>query len=103
MTYHDLVNDYRVNPREIPTAPINGSEPKWFSVYVRQNELFVASGKTHADVCHLNPDRRLNRKEFDTMLDLFSRRERGEPVAQEAKAYTINQSYWYGIFKEASR
>ena len=100
MTYHDLVDNYRVNPREISTAPINGATPKWFAVYVRNDELYAASGREHSNACHISPDRRLKAAELPIMQELFTRRKKGEPVAQEAKAQSINQSYWYGIFKD---
>ena len=100
MTYYDLVDDYRVNPREISTAPINGENPKWFTVYARNDALYVASGREHSNACHISHDRRLKASELPIMLELYTRRKKGEPVAQEAKAQSINQSYWYGIFND---
>ena len=100
MTYHDLVDNYRANPREIPTTPINGGTPKWFSIYVRNDEVIVASGREHSNACRISPDRRLKASELPIMLELYNRRKKGEPVAQEAKAQSINQSYWYGVFKD---
>ena len=99
MTYMDLVNSFRANPREIPTAPINGSAPKWFYVYENQGSVFVSSGRDHVYACHVNPDRRLNRAEFSDMLNIYLRRKAGAAVSQEAKARSINQSYWFGVFK----
>ena len=100
MTYNDLVNEFHVNPREVSTTPINGSTPKWFFVYERQNEVYIASGHDQPVVCSVYPDRRLKPSEFPVMLELFKRREKGEPVSQEAGRQSINQSYWFGIFKE---
>lgn len=102
MTYNDLVNEFRADPREVSTAPINGSAPKWFSVYELQNEVYVASGRDHRDACSVHPDRRLKPSEFPAMLELYHRRKKGEPVSQEAGRKSINQSYWFGIFKELS-
>ena len=99
MTYRDLVNSFRANPREIPTAPINGSAPKWFYVYEQQDTIYIASGREHPNVCRVNPDRRLKASEFSAMLDIYYRRKKGEPVSQEAAKQSINQSYWFGIFK----
>ena len=99
-TYNDLVENFRNKPREISTAPINGSEPKWFYVYVDQNEIFIASGREHTNICSVNPDRRLKPAEFLIMLELYQRRKKGEQVSQEAKRQSINQSYWFGIFKD---
>ena len=102
MTYNDLVGSFRANPREVSTAPINGSMPKWFYVYEQRNAVYISSGREHENACHINADRRLNPAEFPDMLGLFQRREKGEPVSQEAKARSINQSYWFGVFKELS-
>lgn len=98
MTYMDLVNSFRASPREIPTAPINGSAPKWFYVYVQQNKVFASSGRDHTNACHINPDRGLDSTEFSSMLDLYQRRKAGAHVSQEAKQ-SLNQSYWFGVFK----
>ena len=100
ITYRDLVNSFRVNPREIPTAPINGNNPKWFYVYEQQDTIYIASGREHPNACRINPDRRLKSSECSAMLDIYHRREKGEPVSQEATKQSINQSYWFGIFKE---
>lgn len=102
MTYSDLVNSFRANPREVPTAPISGSTPKWFYVYEHRNTVYISSGREHPNACRVSPDRRLNPAEFPVMLSLYQRRKKGEPVSQEAKKQSINQSYWFGIFKEAS-
>jgi len=102
MTYNDLVNSFRANPREVATAPVNGSTPKWFYVYEHQNAVYIASGREHPNACRVSPDRRLKPAEFPVMLALFQRRKRGEKVSREAKEQSINQSYWFGIFMEAS-
>lgn len=102
MTYAELAASFRTSPREVPTAPINGKAPKWFYVYERRGEIFVASGREHPDVCNICPERKLQRGEFSVMLELYLRRKRGEPVSREASRQSINQSYWFGIFKEMS-
>ena len=101
MTYRDLVNSFRANPREIPTAPINGSSPKWFYVYERQDTIYISSGRGHSNTSRVSHDRRLNPSEFSAMLDIFRHRKTGTPVSKEAKDRSVNQSYWFGIFKEA--
>ncbi len=101
MTYNDLVNSYRAEPREIPTSPLMKVSPKWFYVYEKGGQVFASSGREHANASRICPERRLNEDEFSMMLDLHHRRERGAPVSAEAKA-SINQSYWFGIFKDLS-
>ena len=34
------------------------------------------------------------------MYELYCRRKRGERISQEAIATTVNQVYWYGIFRD---
>ena len=99
MTYNDLVNSFRANPREIPTSPVTRAAPKWFHVYEKGGQVYVSSGREHANVSRVFPDRRLREDEFDMMLELFRRREKGAPVSAEAQA-SINSSYWFGIFKD---
>ena len=99
MTYSELAAAFRGGPREIPTAPVNGSIPRWFRVYERRGEVWVASGQEHPNACRISPDRRLKPGELPVMLELYRRRKQGEPVAREAKRQTINQSYWYGVFR----
>ena len=102
ITYNDLVNEFRTNPREISTAPINGRAPKWFSVYELQYEVYVAPGRNHPNACRVSSDRRLKPSELPVMMEIYQRRKKGEPVSQEARDKSINQSYWFGIFKELS-
>ena len=101
MTYHDLASTFRDGPREIPTAPKYGI-PKWFCVYEKNGVLYVASGREHTNACSICPDRKLKEEEFPVMLDLYKRREAGEPVAKEAKEQSMNQSYWFGIIRAVS-
>ncbi len=98
--YNNLVHSFRADPREIPTAPINGSIPKWFYVYEHQDEVYISSGKEHPNACRVNPARKLSPEEFPVMLDLYQRRISGEHVSREAAKQSMNQSYWFGIMKE---
>ena len=101
MTYHDLVNSYTADPREIPTSPVTRVAPKWFYAYGKNGRVYVSSGREHVNASRICHDRRLREDEFSKMLDLYRRRERGAPVSAEAQA-SINSSYWFGIFKDLS-
>lgn len=100
MNYQDLVNEFAARPREVPTAPVYAAAPRWFSVTAREGAVFVSSGREHAPACRIRGERRLNPEEFPVMLSLYRRRQRGQRVSREAGEVSINQSYWYGIFRE---
>ncbi len=100
MNYSDVLNRYRDDPREIPTDPKKEENAKWFRVYVRNDALYIASGREHPNACSVSPDRRLNPSKFDQMLDIYRRRQRGEAGFQEARDASMNASYWFGIFKD---
>ena len=100
LTYVELANAYRDDPREIPTAPVNGIAPKWFYVYEDRGTIYVASGKTHDNVCSICPDRRLKPAEMPVMLELYHSRLKGESIWREAGTQSINASYWFGIFRD---
>ena len=102
MTYNDLVNSFRANPREVPTAPIGGRNLKWFYVYEHQNEVYISSAREHENSCRVSADRKLRPAEYSVMQELYQRRIKGEHVSQEATEQSVNQSYWFGIFKEVS-
>ena len=100
MTYADVLNRYRDEPREIPTDPKNEQNAKWFRVYVRNGALYIASGREHSNACSVSPDRRLNPDKFDQMLDIYRRRKQGMASFMEARDASMNASYWFGIFKD---
>lgn len=101
VNYKDLVTEFRNNPRDVPTNPKNGNAPIWFYAYEDNGSVYISSGRNHSNASSVCPDRKLQQKEFERMLDLHHRRERGEPVYKEAKS-SMNQAYWFGIFKELS-
>ena len=98
--WNEIVNSFNKRPRDVATSPINNSVPKWFYVFVSNGNVCIESGRTHKNVSSVKGTRRLNRAEFEDMLVLHHRRNRGEAVSQEAAQRTVNQVYWYGIFNE---
>ena len=100
-TYSDIAAAFRGEPRDVSTAPVQkNTVPKWFYVYECRNTVFVSSGRAHDNSCSIASDRRLKPEEFDIMLDIYHRRQHGENVSKEATDASVNQSYWFGIFKE---
>ena len=100
MNYQDLVNEFAQRPREVSTAPVNGAPPRWFYAYGEGGSVYVASGREHANACRIRGERRLKSEEWEAMLSLYNRRKKGEHVSREAAEASVNQSYWFGIFRE---
>lgn len=97
--YQDLVESYSQEPRDVPTNPLR-KESRWFFAYTEKVYIFVKSSSLKTPSCKIQIPRRLNPSEFDTMLDFYVRRNKGEPVSQDAAKATQNQVYWYGIFRD---
>ncbi|MBO4982905.1 MAG: hypothetical protein J6D23_02515 [Clostridia bacterium] len=98
--WNKIVSEFKTNPRDVSTFPMKNTTPKWFYVYVMSGNVYVESGRFHKNVSSIKGTRKLNNEELDEMLILHRRRKRGESVSQEATQRTVNQVYWYGIFKE---
>lgn len=101
MMYQQLVKSFQTRPRDVHTVPIlQDREPVWFYTYIYNGLVCVESGRFHDARSHISGRRVLNQDEYDTMLALYHRREKGEAVSQEASQATQNQVYWYGIFAD---
>lgn len=95
--WNDIVMALKNTPRDIQTVPLRGLG-KWFYVYSDGKSVYIENSKSHVPSCQISHTRRLEEDKFEKMLDLYSRRCKGEAVSQEASAVTMNQVYWYGIF-----
>ena len=100
MRHMDLVREYACHPRNVSTAPTDGRAPRWFWVSAENNRVTVSSGRTPYANSSIRGQRTLQEREMETMLALYRRRKRGEPVSAEASRATQNQVYWYGIFAD---
>lgn len=98
--YKDLLKSFSENPRDIHTCPLNKRIPKWFYVAVNQSDIIIESAKSNRPSCTITKPRRLHKREFKNMLDLYMRRTRGEAISRQATEVTRNQVYWYGIFND---
>jgi len=97
LTYNDLLNSFRAEPRDIETHPMNASMPKWFYVFVQNGDIYVSNSRKQRPSTSIAVPRKLMREEFEMMYDLHRRRERGDSIAQIAQSYSQNSSYWFGI------
>lgn len=98
MEYIDLIQDFKENPRDIPTAP-KSRVPKWFHVFVRNNTLYVESANHHVDdTCDIQGIRILNPNEHESIFSLYQKRNTTS-ISAEAQQLTHNSSYWFGIFE----
>ena len=100
MTYAQIVSDFLNNPRDVSTAPQRNSTPKWFHVTAVGGSLYISNAKFHKLSCRITVSRKLNEKEYEQMLDYYHQRLARENISQTVASFTINSSYWYGIFNE---
>ena len=99
--YHRMVESFQKNPRDVHTVPLDSSKsPRWFYVFVKEGILHVTSSKNHFPSRVISGDRPILPEQFETMLDIYHRRQKGEQVSQEATKATRCQVYWYGIFAD---
>ena len=100
ITWSEILNSFEMAPRDVSTAPIRNSAGKWFYVYVKDCKVCIESGREHDNSSNIKTVRILNPDELEDMLVLYERRRNGESVTYEAVERTVNQVYWYGIFRE---
>ncbi len=100
LTYKDLLNEFRQNPRDVITIHMNGSSGKWFYVFEDNDFLYVDCAISKKPSSLISTPRKLNENEFDDILSLYQLRKKGAAVSAEASRITNNQVYWYGIFSE---
>lgn len=100
MTYNELAKIFEENPHDVHTVPKDNRVPLWFYAGAENGVLYAESAHKAAPASRISFRRNLSPKEFNAMLDLYSRRKGGEPVSREATEITRNQVYWYGIFAD---
>lgn len=97
--YNQVAQSFQENPRDLHTVPLKAYKaPLWFYVFVKDGILYVTSAKNHLSSSNISGRRPLLPKQFETMLDIYHRRQNGERVSQEAAKATRCQVYWYGVF-----
>lgn len=98
--WNTIVNYFKDNPHDVKTAPCNNREPKWFYVYTDGVNVFITSGKSHIEKCKITGKRQLDRINADIVYDFYLKRKARIKSEQKVNEYTVNSSYWYGIFNE---
>ena len=97
--YQDLVVSYSQEPRDVHTIPLRVT-PVWFYTYIDKGYIFVKPAHKKTPASKIRTPRKLDPAEFDTMLDLYRRRNKGQMISCDASRVTRNQVYWYGIFHD---
>ncbi len=100
MRYEDFVANFKSNPRDIHTVPLDGRTPKWFYISVENDTLCATIAKNHNPSSKITQTRILKPSEYEAMINLYHRRKHGEAVSAEATQTTRDQVYWYGVFNE---
>lgn len=71
-----------------------------FFTYIDKGYVYVEPARSKMPASKIRTPRKLDPAEFDTMLDLYHRRNKGEKVSYDATRVTQNQVYWYGVFHD---
>ena len=99
MTWQIIYNSFKENPRDVKTNPQRNNAPRWFYVYAQGGDIFIDVARAHSNSSKINQCRKLDKCNFEKMLELNDKRNRGGSVKYEASKMW-NQSYWYGIFRD---
>ncbi len=100
MTWQIIYNSFKENPRDVKTNPQRNNAPRWFYVYAQGCDIFIDTARAHSNSSKITQRRPLDKCNFEKMLELNDKRNRGFSVSSEATDITRNQSYWYGIFRD---
>lgn len=92
-----IINDLKINPRDLHTVPKTNVEPRWFYAYTDGDNIYVTNAKEHKPSSKISTPRKLKFSTFEKIYPIHLRREKGESVSQEATSITVNQVYWYSI------
>ena len=99
MIYSKILKEFRENPRDVHTVPMNKRKPMWFYVFVKDGCVFIEQAHCTSPACKVKK-RKLNENECEEMSRIYHKRQNGECVSKEAQCRTFSQVYWYGIFNE---
>ena len=94
-----IINDIAKHPSDIRTIPLTGGGI-WFHVKVETDGVTIAVSNAVKELpsSRLAQTRYLNKVDFESMYDIYLRRQRGEKVSQEATQITRHQVYIYAVF-----
>lgn len=100
MTWQIIYESFYNNPRDVRTNPVTKKPSLWFYVYSENGNVYIDNARYHDNSSQLTHRRMLDKNNFAQMLDLNDRRNQGFAISKEAIAVTVNQVYWYGIFRD---
>lgn len=103
MTWQTVYESFQRNPRDVRTTPKTNRTPLWFFVYAENGDLYIENAKNHSNSSKITQKRKLDKNNFEKMMHLSDRRDRGFSVSKEARSVTVNQVYWFGIFHDLQR
>ena len=97
--YECILRNIQQNPQEIHTIRLNSDDGLWFSVFVKNERIFVSPATEHTPASKAQPHKLITKIDLERMFPLYVRRKNGEQVSQEAlqAAYVI--VYCYAIFE----
>ena len=100
MNWQTVYESFLHDPRDVKTTPKANRTPLWFFVYAEDGNIYIGNAKNHSISSKITQRRKLDKNNFEKMMDLNDRRDRGFSVSEEAQSVTVNQVYWFGIFHD---
>ena len=97
LTWDDLYDSFKKNPRSVKTHPQSNSTPKWFYAYSNGSAICIENARGKQPSCSIKGTRKLNPNEFNEVFEIYLRREKGDSVSSEITRVTLNSSYWFGV------
>lgn len=93
-----IAASFKSEPRDVATVPLQGDKEKWFYVFEKNGEIFIETGRYHANKSKISRQRKLDKTVTQEIYKLYLQRKKGVAVSGDAMQMTRNSSYWYGIF-----
>lgn len=87
-----IKNSYSVNPRDVLTS----GGRKYFYVYTDGDNVYLESGRNHADSSVIAKRRALDKEKLNDIYNAY--KEGAKP--SDIKDITFNSVYWFGVFKD---
>lgn len=96
-----MIKNIESFPAEIQTIPVSPNKiGVWFSVCTEKSKIFISPAKHNSPASRIKPDTSIPRNDFERLLPIYHRRQKGEKVSEEAKRLTRFQVYIYSILQK---
>ena len=92
LNWGEIFDSFAKNPRDVITQA-NGV---WFYTYTEGKDIYVESGRNHKNRSKITTRRKLDRKNFETIYDMYLNNTPRSKILD----ITRNSSYWFGIFSD---